>query len=123
MYMLIMVLDNITHRNDVLASWERAGIRGVTILESTGLHRILLRHRPDMAYSGFGRIFGNTEAGHNTLFAVVEDMAIIEAVVAATERIVGKLDGPNTGIMFALPISRVWGMPGNPNTAKEGKES
>lgn len=123
MYMLIMVLDNIAYRNDVLASWERAGIRGVTILESTGLHRVLLRHRPDMAYSGFGRIFGNTEAGHNTLFAVVEDMAIIEAAVAATERIVGKLDGPNTGIMFALPISRVWGMPLNPGTSTGTQES
>ncbi len=119
MYMLIMVLDNIAHRNDVLASWENAGIRGVTILESTGLHRVLLRHRPDVAYSGFGRIFGNTETGHNTLFAVVDDMAIIEAAVAATERIVGKLDGPNTGIMFALPISRVWGLPHNPNEAQE----
>ncbi len=123
MYMLIMVLDNVAHREEVLASWERAGVRGVTILESTGLHRVLLRHRPDVAYSGFGRFFGNTEAGHNTLFAVVESMTVIEAAVAATERIVGKLDGPNTGIMFALPISRVWGMPGNPNTAKEGRES
>jgi len=123
MYMLIMVLDNVAHREEVLASWESVGIRGVTILESTGLHRVLLRHRPDMAYSGFGRIFGNTEAGHNTLFAVVDDMAIIEAAVAATERIVGKLDGPSTGIMFALPVSRVWGLPHDPDAPREAQES
>lgn len=109
MYMLIMVLDDVSHLTDVLAAWERAGIRGVTILESTGLHRVLLRHRPGAAFAGFTRVFGNNYVGHNTLFAVVDDMAIIEAAVAATEQIIGKLDEPHTGIMFALPVSRVWG--------------
>ena len=123
MYMLIMVLDNVAHLNEVLAGWERAGVRGVTILESTGLHRVLLRHRPDAAYAGFGRIFGNTSAGHNTLFAVVESMAVIEAAVAATEAIVGKLDDPNTGIMFALPVSRVWGLSYDPNAPDIEQES
>lgn len=111
MYMLIMVLDNVAHLNEVLAAWEGAGVRGVTILESTGLHRVLLRHRPEAAYAGFSRIFGNASAGHNTLFAVVDSMAVIEAAVTATEKIVGKLNDPNTGIMFALPVSRVWGLP------------
>ena len=111
MYMLIMVLDNVSHLNEVLAAWEGAGVRGVTILESTGLHRVLLRHRPEAAYAGFSRIFGNTSAGHNTLFAVVDSMTVIEAAVAATEKIVGKLDDPHTGIMFALPVARVWGLP------------
>lgn len=123
MYMLIMVLDNVAHLNEVLAGWERAGVRGVTILESTGLHRVLLRHRPDAAYAGFGRIFGNTSAGHNTLFAVVDSMAVIEAAVAATEKIVGKLDEPNTGIMFALPVSRVWGLPYSPDAPGEEQEN
>lgn len=112
MYMLIMVLDNVAHLNDVLAGWEQAGVRGVTILESTGLQRVMLRHRPEAAYAGFSRIFGSSTAtGHNTLFAVVHSMIVIEAAVAATERIVGKLDEPNTGIMVALPVSRVWGVP------------
>lgn len=109
MYMLMMVLDNVEHLNEVLAAWEGAGVRGVTILESTGLHRVMLRHRPEAAYAGFSRLFGSGGVGHNTLFAVVGTMAVIEAAVAATEAIVGRLDEPNTGIMVALPVTRVWG--------------
>lgn len=110
MHLLIMVLDNVDFLDKVLTAWEGAGIHGVTIIESTGLQRVMLRHRPQAAYTGFGHILGSgQQIGHKTLFAVVEDMAVIEAAVAATERIVGKLEEPNTGIMFTLPVARVWG--------------
>jgi len=56
-------------------------------------------------------------------FTIEERLAFIEAAVAATERIVGKLDGPSTGIMFALPISRVWGLPHDPNAPAGTQES
>lgn len=120
MYMLIMVLDDPSRLNEVLAGWEGAGVRGVTILESTGLHRVLLRHRPQAAYAGFSQIFGAGRAGHNTLFAVVEDMATVESAAAAAEQIVGKLDDPNTGILFALPVARVWGLPQSDEPGQEG---
>ena len=122
MYMLIMVLDDVSHLNEVLSAWEGAGVRGATILESTGLHRVMLRHRPDAAYAGFSRLFGSNYVGHNTLFAVVESMTVIEAAVAAAERIVGKLDDPHTGIVFALPVARVWGVPQDEVTSGNGQE-
>ncbi|MBI5956839.1 MAG: hypothetical protein HY871_07535 [Chloroflexi bacterium] len=46
---------------------------------------------------------------HNTLFSVVDDEAVIERTIAATQRIVGDLSQPNTGILFVLPVSRVVG--------------
>lgn len=122
MYMLIMVLDDIAHLNQVLASWEEAGARGVTILESTGLHRVLLRHKPGAAYAGFSRMFGPERAGHKTLFAIVNDMAIVEAAVAGTEKIIGALDEPHTGIMFALPVAKVWGLASNELSAGSGRK-
>lgn len=123
MYMLIMVLDDVAHLNEVLSAWKSSGISGVTIMESTGLHRMLLRHRPEAAYVGFSRVFGSSHhAGHNTLFAVVDNMAIIEAAVRATEGIVGKLDQPNTGIMFALPVTKVWGMSHDGQALDEERE-
>lgn len=113
MYMLIMALDDSSRLNEVLSGWEGAGVRGVTILESTGLHRVLLRHRPQAAYAGFSQFFGTGHGGNNTLYAVVEDMATVVAAAAATEKIIGKLEDPNTGILFALPVARVWGLPQN----------
>jgi hypothetical protein len=66
-YMLIMVLDDVAHLNDVLQAWIQAGVRGVTILESTGLNRVLRRRSADPVYAGFSQIFGSARVGHNTL--------------------------------------------------------
>ncbi len=39
MYMLMFVLDDPGRLDPVLEAWEQVGIRGVTIIESTGIHR------------------------------------------------------------------------------------
>lgn len=110
MYMLLMVLDDSENLSEVLDAWTGAGVRGVTILESTGLNRVLRRTSAGPAYAGFGQIFGSGRVGHNTLFAVIEDMGVAEAAVAATEAIIGSLDNPNTGIVFTVPVARSWGI-------------
>jgi len=40
----------------------------------------------------------------------VEDDATLERVIAATERIVGDLNEPHTGLLFVVPVSRVLGL-------------
>ena len=110
MYLLIMVLDDSAYLNDVLAAWTEAGAPGVTILESTGLNRVLQRDAPDAAYTGFSQFFGGGRIGHNTLFSVIEDLATAEKAVAATEKVIGSLNKPRTGIVFALPIAQSWGV-------------
>jgi hypothetical protein len=60
-------------------------------------------------FMGFSQIFGGARVGHNTLFAVVESMATAEAAVSATEAVIGALNEPDTGLIFALPLSKTWG--------------
>ncbi len=110
MYLLIMVLDDSAYLNDVLAAWTEAGVLGVTILESTGLNRVLQRNAPDAAYAGFSQFFSGGRVGHNTLFSVIEDLATAEKAVAATEKVIGGLNTPHTGIIFALHIAQSWGI-------------
>lgn len=111
MHMLIMVLDDSTRLNEVLEAWTGAGVRGVTILESTGLNRVFRRKAADPMYAGFSQIFGSGRVGHNTLFAVVDDIGVAEAAVSATENVLGDLTQPDTGIIFAVPVTQSWGMP------------
>ncbi len=110
MYMLVMVLDDTAHLNDVLNAWDKAGVGGVTIIESTGINRVLHRHSADMAFAGFSQIFGSGRVGHNTLFAVIDGMELVETAVAATEAVLGDLNEPDTGIIFALPVAKTWGV-------------
>ncbi len=111
MYMLMMVLDDSEHLNDVLKAWVDAGVKGVTILESTGVNRVLPRPVAGPMFAGFSQIFGSGRVGHNTIFAVIKGMETVEAAVAATESVVGALTKPHTGIIFAVPIAKMWGIP------------
>ncbi len=111
MFMLIMVLDDSTRLNEVLRAWTNAGVKGVTIIESTGLNRVLPRETAQPMFAGFSQIFGSGRVGHNTLFAVIEDVALAETAVAATEAILGDLRQPHTGIVVVVPVVKTWGLP------------
>jgi hypothetical protein len=111
MYLLIMVLDDSTRLNDVLGAWKEAGVPGITILESTGLNRVLPRHTAQPMYAGFSQVFGGGRIGHHTLFAVISSLEMANAAAEATESVLGDLTKPHTGIMFAVPISQSWGVP------------
>ena len=111
MYMLIMVLDDAEHLNGVLQAWMDAGVPGITILESTGVNRVLPREQAGSMFAGFSSIFGSGRVGHNTLIAVIESMELAETAVKATESVTGKLADPHTGVVFVVPVAKTWGFP------------
>ena len=116
MFQLWLVLDNPALLSDVMKAWTDAGVRGITILESTGVHRVRSRASAQDApfMLGFSRLLRTDQVGHNTLFAVVRDLNIVERVVGATEKVVGDLSQPNTGVLFAVPVTAAWGLPKQP---------
>ena len=97
---------------DILDAWENAGIRGVTILESSGLGRVRRAGiRDDLPLMpSLSDIFMNKETQHRTLFTVVKSQRQIDAVVNATQSVVGDLEQPDTGFLFVLPVSEVYGI-------------
>jgi nitrogen regulatory protein P-II 1 len=108
MFMIFLVLNNPNQLDVVLQAWERAGIRGATIIESTGIHRQLRRLIP-MRY-----VFqapGGEEQGHLSLLAIVETQQLVDACLEATESVTGNLDEPNTGIFASWPLTTVKGLP------------
>lgn len=118
MYLMICVLDDTSHLEAVLEAWTKAGIPGVTILESTGVQRVQQRAcREDIPlFMGFSRLLRTDQYCHNTLLAVVENMEVVHEAVAATEAIIGDLSRPHTGIICALPVEAVWGVPKQAST-------
>ncbi|MBK9054628.1 MAG: hypothetical protein IPL78_28095 [Chloroflexi bacterium] len=111
MYMLWLVLDDSAKLNEVLAAWDEAGAPGITILESTGLNRVLTRLGASAAFAGFGAMFGSGQIGHHTLFTIIPDLDLAQTIITATEAVLGSLKEPNTGIAFALPVAQTWGKP------------
>ncbi len=110
-YLLIMVLDDSNRLNEVLEAWRSAGVKGITIFESTGMNRVLPRHEAQPMFAGFSQMFGSGRVGHHTLFAIIDSMALAEKAVQATEAVIGSLMEPHTGVVCVTPVMKVWGIP------------
>lgn len=113
-YVVVLVLDDVNRGPEVLDAWTEAGVGGITIIESTGLARWhkMQGHRDDIPLLPSIRALLQTrEEHHRTLFSIVEGEEMVNRLIAVTEAIVGRLNEPNTGVLFALPLSHVAGVP------------
>jgi nitrogen regulatory protein PII len=113
MYMILFVLHDPMKLDDVLNSWDEAGVSGVTIFPSTGLARRREKGswQDDLPLIPSINDFKEyTERMNRTLLTIVQDDAMVNKVVKATEDVIGDLDLPNTGILTVLPISQAYGL-------------
>lgn len=106
MYMVFFVLDDPDLLMPVLDAWEKAGIPGATIIESTGLQRVKHKFVP----MRFSIPFYTNEVSHQTLMAIVEHEDLVQAALVAAESIVGDLNNGRTGVFAAWPLSFTKGL-------------
>ena len=112
-YMVIAVIDDLAQCPSILRAWEDAGVAGITILESTGLGRIRQGEhlRDDLPLMPSLRDLMQTrEEHHRTMFTIVNDEEMVDLIYEATENVLGDLDQPNKGILFAVPVARAYGI-------------
>ena len=115
MYLILFVLDNPDKLEELLDAWEAAGTKGATVLVSTGMHRISEGAiRDDIPLMpGLDDFYKRVEDYHRTLFTIVKDDEVLKKVVDATQKVVGDLNQPNTGILVVMPASQVYGLEKN----------
>lgn len=113
MHMIVFVLHDTGKLADVLDAWENAGVQGITIIPSTGIGRLkagdILREDMPLMPS-LEDLMEVPEKFNRTLITMIKYEDLIDKVVDATERVVGKLDDPNTGILVVVPLSRAYGL-------------
>jgi hypothetical protein len=125
-YLVLLVVDDVNKCPDIFDAWEAAGVGGITIIESTGLQRIRQKegYRDDIPLMPSLRsLLHGHEEHHRTLFSVVQGEEMVDRLVAATESIVGELSEPDTGILFALPLARVVGVPRRSGDIRPGNQN
>ena len=115
MYLILFVLDNPDKLQELLDAWEEAGTGGATVLVSTGMHRLGSGAiRDDIPLMpGLDDLYKRIEEHHRTLFTIVKDDDMLQKIVKATERVVGDLNEPNTGILVVMPATQVYGLEKN----------
>jgi hypothetical protein len=111
-FLVVLVIDDMDKSQDVFDAWEAAGVRGITILESTGMARVSRGlFRDDLPLMPSIRdLLEGREEHHRTIFSLVEGEEVIDRLIPATEQILGNLDLPGTGVFFAVPVVKVKGL-------------
>jgi nitrogen regulatory protein P-II 1 len=113
MYWILFVLPKSEYLNDVMAAWEEAGVTGITILPSVGAAGWKQKNalRDDLPLIPELEDFQeHKETTSHTLFTLVGSEELADKVVAATQKITGDLNLPNTGILAVLPVLKVYGL-------------
>ena len=102
MYMIMFVLDDADQLEHVLEAVGRGGMRGATIVESTGIHRLRRKHPP------MRRPLPTQCAGGRRPFyagsLIVETEQQVQDCLRATEQIVGDLHQPHSGVFVAAAL-------------------
>ena len=107
MQLLIAVINHEEQVDDILAGFIELGITGATVIESTGMGRVLSADVP--IFAGLRSLGADSRPGNRTILCVADE-AKVEAALGLVERICGELSSPGRGIAFVLPISRVVGL-------------
>jgi hypothetical protein len=111
--LIVLVLNDPDKTDDVLTAWVQLGVPGVTIIPATGLRQTLGKRplRDDLPlFPSLEDLLRLDDREYRALLSVVPDGFAVERLVEATEQITGVLDGPNTGILFTVPVGRAWGL-------------
>lgn len=118
MFFVLFVLNEAEKCDALLAAWEETGVRGATVMHSTGLGRLRGNDWMDdmPLFPSLEDFTEHEEYFNRTIFTVVESESSVDRLVAATETVVGKLTQPNTGFLVVLPVLRVYGL----NKEQEG---
>lgn len=109
MQLMVIILKKTEALDDLLTRFSEVGIRGATILDSTGMaSELALNHEDDIQWLGTLRSFLNPEKEKSkTILAVVDDDQI-SVLKAITNKVID-LSKPNTGILFSVPITNLSG--------------
>lgn len=108
--LVVLIVIDAEQGSAILEAWDNLGVPDVTILPSTGLGKV--KHaglRDDFPLMPTLNDLLNEEMQHRTLISVVETDEMIDQMAQAAEDILGCLDNPETGFMFVVPATRVFG--------------
>ncbi len=111
MQLMVIILKNVDTLEELLTQLGNAGIRGATILDSTGMASELARSNgeDDLSFVSALRAYLNPEHEKNKTILTVMQAEQVLVAKDIVEAVVGDLSQPNTGIIFTVPIASIFG--------------
>lgn len=107
MRLVVLIVNNPDNLTAVLKKWLEIGVRGATVLESTGMGRELADVVP--IFGGLRRLLSDDRSYSQTVLSVMKD-ELVPAAKEAALQICGDLRRPNSGLFFTVPVDDVTGL-------------
>ena len=112
MYLLVQVLEQTQHLSGILEGFARIGIQGSTVLDSTGMGRVLMKTSASMpVMEQINKVLKDLESANKILLTVIREKVVLEKAVNVIRSFCGDLTEPGKGILFAFPLELVEGLP------------
>lgn len=113
MFMMMYVSRDVEQATDMLDVWVKAGVRGVTILESAGMQQLGerggIREDVGIAFS-LRMLLQSQEVHHRTIFSVILEKETVDRVIEASTAFIGDWSRPDVGVLFVLPVVHAFGL-------------
>ncbi len=110
MQVLTLVLNRTECLEELLEALLKSGIHGGTVVDSTGMMRVIDQSGDDLPmFAALRQLFDPERKSSKTLVMVLDD-AQVTVAREVINRVTGGLDQPDTGILFAVPALFVEGM-------------
>ena len=100
--MVVCVLNEPEYLHDVLTAFVEAGCTAATVLESQGMGRIISQDVP--IFAGFRHLFAGSKPYNFTIFAVVEDPAMVKRILELVRDVLSEVEEVSKGVLFTVPV-------------------
>ncbi len=111
MYLLVNVLEQTQHLSDILEGFAKIGIKGSTVINSTGMGRVLMETNASSAVTQhITKVITDLESSNKTIITVVKDKDVLDKAIGIVKSFCGDLCEPGKGILFAFPLEIVEGL-------------
>jgi hypothetical protein len=109
--MIMYVSKDVDQAFELLDVWVKAGVTGVTILESAGMSQVNKGIKDDIGITfSLSSLLRAREIHHRTLFSAIKDDETLERVTKATTDYVGSWSSPDVGVLFVWPLVQAYGL-------------
>lgn len=107
MQLLVLVLNKEKYMEKVLTIFVEAGVPGATIIDTEGMGRAVSYDVP--VFAALKSILRGTHPYNKTIFSVIEDEEVLNKTIDMIRKSID-LDKEGTGILFTIPISKIYGL-------------
>ena len=106
---LFFVLNKIEKLNALLQEFSNTGVKGATILSSTGMAHALYDSDDHHAFASLRNYLDPKRKESKTIMMIINEDEQ-DNILNCIEKIVGDINNPDTGIVFTVPVDLIRGI-------------